>query len=106
MDPITHRKNAFISTNAGVKRGIPVERPPVKYDALPDKSSNSSSSLASKEPEFRHAFSIGLALLPPVAIILAFGGRPSLIALCFGFLTTYILDLIGTLEVFFCMIYG
>ena len=54
--------------------------------------------LISKEPEFLYGSLLLLSLFPPFAIILIFGGRPSILALCFGSLTTYIFDLLGTTE--------
>lgn len=60
--------------------------------------------LISKEPEFLYNSQLLLSLLPSFAIILIFGGRPSILALCFGLLTTYIFDLLGTMEgTLFCI---
>ena len=47
--------------------------------------------LVSKEPEFRNASRLFLAASPSMAIIFAFGGRPSFIALCFGSFVGYML---------------
>ncbi len=38
-------------------------------------------------------------LIPPFLITLAFGGRPSLLVLCFGAVISYIFDLLGAMEV-------
>ena len=60
--------------------------------------------LVSKEPELLHKSELLLSLLPSFTIILIFGGRPSILALCFGTLTTYIFDLLGTMEgTLFCI---
>ena len=60
--------------------------------------------LISKEAEFLYNSYLLLSLLPSFAIILIFGGRPSILALCFGSLTTYIFDLLGTMEgTLFCI---
>jgi len=72
-----------------------------KYDIDSDpKRSNVSSLNSSAEPEFKYGILLGSVLLIPIVIIFAFGGRPSLIALCFGALIAYIFDLIGAVEVF------
>ena len=54
--------------------------------------------LISKEPECKYGWTLLLSLLPSFAILIVFGGRPTLLALCFGSLTTYIFDLLGTME--------
>lgn len=50
-------------------------------------------------PEFRYLSHILWGLLPALVVILAYGGRPALIALCFGCIFAYIFDLLGTMEV-------
>ena len=55
--------------------------------------------LVSKEPEFRYQNVLMMCLAPPLAIMLAFGGRPSLLVICFGTMLTYIFDLLGAMEV-------
>ena len=52
-------------------------------------------------PEFRYLSHILWGLLPPLIVMLAYGGRPALIALCFGCIFAYIFDLLGTMEVIF-----
>lgn len=63
-------------------------------------SSQDSSTLVSSEPEFTYSDVLMMGLLPPVAIMLAFGGRPSLLVICFGSVVTYIFDLLGAIEVY------
>ena len=51
-----------------------------------------------KEPIFRYADLLVLSLSPSVLVLLAFGGRPSLVAICFGSLFSYIFDILGAME--------
>jgi hypothetical protein len=55
-------------------------------------------SLVSAEPEFRYAGVLMLGLMPPFLIMLAFGGRPAILVVCFGTIVTYIFDLLGAME--------
>lgn len=48
--------------------------------------------------EFRYSHELFIALLIPIGILLAFGGNFSFITIGFGFLITYIFDLLGTVE--------
>ena len=41
----------------------------------------------------------------PILVLLAFGGQPSFIVICFGLLVSYIFDLLGAIEVMRCMNY-
>lgn len=70
---------------------------------LPTKPSDTGKSKSAADkptgPEFRYLSHILWGLLPPLLIMLAYGGRPTLIALCFGCIFTYIFDLLGTMEV-------
>ena len=50
------------------------------------------------KPEFLHSSVLLTACAPAVCIILAFGGRPALLALCFGSLVSYIFDIMGSVE--------
>ena len=67
-----------------------------------DKDSQQSKGLSSndicREPEFKYGILLGAVLFFPSCIIFAFGGRPTLIALCFGLLIAYIFDLLGGIE--------
>ena len=58
----------------------------------------SSSSSSSPKVEFRYCNELLVALLLPVSILLAFGGKFSIVTVGFGFLITYIFDLLGTME--------
>jgi hypothetical protein len=51
------------------------------------------------DPQFVHNELLGAALMPPLLVMLAFGGRPSLLVLCFGGLGAYIFDVLGSVEV-------
>lgn len=51
------------------------------------------------EPTFAYGTALMLALSPPLAVLLAFGGRPTIVALCFGSIVAYIFDILGTMEV-------
>ena len=55
--------------------------------------------MMSSEPEFRHSGVLMLGLAPPLLIMMAFGGRPTLLMVCFGVMVTYIFDLLGAMEV-------
>mmetsp|Transcript_28966 Transcript_28966/g.29311 ORF Transcript_28966/g.29311 Transcript_28966/m.29311 type:complete len:1124 (+) Transcript_28966:147-3518(+) len=50
------------------------------------------------EPQFQYGSLLMQGLSLPIIVCFAFGGRPALIALCFGTLISYIFDLLGTLE--------
>jgi hypothetical protein len=52
-----------------------------------------------KEPVFRHGELLIMSLAPAVLVMLAFGGKPSLVAICFGSLFSYIFDILGAMEV-------
>lgn len=65
-------------------------------DALKEKSMLQSNN---SNPKFLYGDLIGAALIPPLLVILAFGGRPSVMVLCFGSLGAYIFDLLGSAEV-------
>lgn len=51
-----------------------------------------------KEPVFRHGELLIMSLAPAVLVLLAFGGKPSLVAICFGSLFSYIFDILGAME--------
>ena len=51
------------------------------------------------EPEFKYRELLLLSLAVPFGIMLAFGGKPSLLMLCFGAIISYIFDLLGSIEV-------
>lgn len=53
----------------------------------------------SGEAEFLHGNVLLTACAPAIGIILAFGGRPALLVLCFGALVAYIFDILGSVEV-------
>ena len=84
----------------GALRGVPSS----------SSSGSSSSSRASGGPtsesdevhgdaQFLHGSVLLTACAPSVGIILAFGGRPALLVLCFGALVAYIFDILGSVEV-------
>lgn len=52
-----------------------------------------------KEPEFLYQGILFISLAIPFGIMLAFGGKPALIVLCFGSIIAHIFDILGTLEV-------
>ena len=54
---------------------------------------------AKHETELRHREVLLLSLAFPIGIMMAFGGKPALIVLCFGGIISYIFDLLGTVEV-------
>lgn len=51
------------------------------------------------EPELKYSETLLTSLFPPLLILIAFGGKPTFIALGFGSTVTYILDLLGTVQV-------
>ncbi len=55
--------------------------------------------MSDKVSEYKYKFELGIALLPLICILFAFGGRLCLTVLCFGGLSIYILDLLGAVEV-------
>ena len=55
--------------------------------------------LKEKEPEFLHREMLLVSLAFPFGIMMAFGGKPALLVLCFGALIAYIFDILGTIEV-------
>lgn len=67
-------------------------------ETLPSQSDQGS---APKCGQFPYGDMFLLSLLPPGIVLLAFGGRPMLIALCFGSMLTYIFDIFGAMEVGF-----
>jgi uncharacterized membrane protein len=58
-------------------------------------------SIMSRESQFAYGGMLLTSLLPPLAVMMAFGGRPALLVLCFGGITAYIFDLLGTIEVLY-----
>ena len=54
---------------------------------------------AKHETELRHREVLLVSLAFPLGIMMAFGGKPALIVLCFGGIISYIFDLLGTVEV-------
>ena len=52
-----------------------------------------------KDPEYLYGEMFLLSLACPIGIMLAFGGKPALLVLCFGSLIAYIFDILGTIEV-------
>ena len=58
-------------------------------------------SYGAHEPEFKYRELLLLSLTVPFGIMLAFGGKPSLLMLCFGAIISYIFDLLGSIEVRF-----
>ena len=52
-----------------------------------------------REPEFKYRELLLVSLSFPFGIMLAFGGKPALLVLCFGAIVSYIFDLLGTIEV-------
>ena len=51
------------------------------------------------EPELKYSETLLTSLFPPLLILIAFGGKPTLIILGFGTTIAYILDLLGTVQV-------
>lgn len=51
------------------------------------------------EPELKYSETLLMSLFPPLLILIAFGGKPTFITLGFGSTITYILDLLGTIQV-------
>ena len=51
------------------------------------------------EPELKYSETLLTSLFPPLLILIAFGGKPTFITLGFGSTITYILDLLGTVQV-------
>jgi hypothetical protein len=51
-----------------------------------------------KDPIFLYSSLLFTSMTFPFGIMLAFGGRPALLVLCFGAMITYIFDLLGTIE--------
>lgn len=91
------------SSNSGISR---TQRPTGQQDSssADDKGYHlnpQASVRSSNKPElsFSHGPVLSLAIFPSFLIMLAFGGRPSLLVLCFGAVVTYIFDLLGAMEV-------
>jgi hypothetical protein len=82
MESITHRK---------------VPRP--EASVLPETQQSKKQDLAPIRGQFLYGDLLLAALLPPGLVMLAFGGRPMLIAVCFGSMFTYIFDIFGAMEV-------
>ena len=68
------------------KTTFPSSKPYSKYNAKHD-------------IELRHREVLLLSLASPIGIMMAFGGKPAVIVLCFGGIISYIFDLLGTVEV-------
>jgi hypothetical protein len=67
---------------------------------LRDSGSNTTSARPGQyKLEYKYTNLLLLSLLPSLVIMAGFGGRPTLIAGCFGGIVAYIFDLIGTIEV-------
>jgi hypothetical protein len=90
MESITHRKVLRSDSPATAASSA----------LAPDQNTKASSE---RQTPIRGQFLYGdlflTALLPPSLVMLAFGGRPMLIAICFGSMFTYIFDLFGAMEV-------
>jgi hypothetical protein len=88
MESITHRKAALRSASPASASTA---------DQNPNKP------LTDTQTPIRGQFLYGdlflTALLPPSLVMLAFGGRPMLISICFGSMFTYIFDIFGAMEV-------
>lgn len=54
---------------------------------------------ASGDPEFKYGVLLLLSISFPLGVILAFGGKTTLITICFGGIIAYIFDLLGSIEV-------
>jgi hypothetical protein len=64
-----------------------------------DNSKMPSENLYSAAAQFKYGDLFMGALLPPIFVTLAFGGRPALIVMCFGAMFAYIFDILGAMEV-------
>ena len=82
--------------NSGVARA---QRPLGQQDSSSADDKEHPRSANKSEMSFSHGPILSLAMLPALLIMLAFGGRPSLLVLCFGAVVTYIFDLLGAMEV-------
>jgi hypothetical protein len=74
----------------------------MQYSGMRDRTDASDTpdeSFLSKRPEFSHGVLLFSSLSVPLLVMMAFGGRPALLVLCFGGLVAYIFDLLGTIEV-------
>lgn len=52
-----------------------------------------------KNVQFKYGNELFLSTLPGLGVILVFGGRPTLLIFCFGAISTYIFDVVGSVEV-------
>jgi hypothetical protein len=89
--------------NTTVKRKTTAPSSSSHYSSDPSSSHSSSPSTDGpeekyKEPVFRHGELLITSLIPAILVMLAFGGRPSLVAICFGSLFSYIFDVLGAME--------
>jgi hypothetical protein len=50
-------------------------------------------------PQFLYGDLLLGSLIPPFLVLLAFGGRPALLTICFGSIFAYIFDIVGAMEV-------
>ena len=57
--------------------------------------------LLQKQPRFLYGNILLTSYIPPFAIMIAFGGKPTLIVLCFSALVSYIFDILGSVEVYY-----
>ena len=67
--------------------------------ASTEKTEKMQETIVNTEPDFQHMNLLTFCLAPPFLIMLAFGGRPSILVVCFGTIVTYIFDLLGAMEV-------
>ena len=90
---------------ATIRKNRPLNSQPPPPPSSPSSSSSFTSEQGEKESqkmvrgEFLYGDLLLASLFPPLLVLLAFGGRPMLLTVCFGAIFTYIFDILGAMEV-------
>jgi hypothetical protein len=88
------KRTAGMANSGGSSEADAVRRPNSTTSSTPD-----GDNVTSGEAQFLHGIELLTACAPAIGIILAFGGRPAMLVLCFGALVAYIFDILGSVEV-------
>lgn len=64
---------------------------------------NINESMDMEYKQFKYGPLLFMSILPALGVMLAFGGRPTLLALSFASIATYIFDIMGSIEVSLCL---
>ncbi len=90
-----------LQTLNGMRNISPINQAP-SYPSLKSTQENSFSSHEKEKnnkTNLKYSTPLFLSLVPSLGIILAFGGKLTLLAFSFGTIATYLFDLVGSLEV-------